>query len=110
MTQVALFRGSLHHYPKPPFHPPSGFPELARAGTRELDAGNGVYSAVRDLFGTAAGSWRNHLMCGIAGWMTQKAPRTGVSWRLLPRRWPARCCTAVPMTRAYGLFLKLVLP
>ena len=49
MTQVALFRDSLNHYPEAPFHLPSGFPELARAGIREPDAGNGVYSAVRDL-------------------------------------------------------------
>jgi uncharacterized protein (DUF362 family) len=49
MTQVALFRDPLNHYPRAPFHPPSGLPELARAGIQELDAGNGVYSAVRNV-------------------------------------------------------------
>lgn len=50
MTQVALSRSSTNRYPKTPFHPATAFPELARAGIRELGPENGVYSAVRDVF------------------------------------------------------------
>jgi uncharacterized protein (DUF362 family) len=49
MTQVALWRSEIKSYPEPPFHPAASFPELARAGIREVDAGNGVYSAVREM-------------------------------------------------------------
>src|SRR5512140_668456 len=50
MTTVSLLRSAVQCYPPPPFHPTAGFPELARAGIREISADNGVYSAVRDMF------------------------------------------------------------
>jgi uncharacterized protein (DUF362 family) len=49
MPQVALWRTEIKDYPQPPFHPAAPFPELARAGIRQLDAGNGVYTAVREM-------------------------------------------------------------
>ncbi len=52
MPRVSLFRSAVKSYPaRSPFHPPAAFPELARAGIRELDTGNGVYGAVREMLG-----------------------------------------------------------
>jgi len=50
MPRVSLFRSAVKSYPaRSPFHPAAAFPELARAGIRELDTGNGVYGAVREM-------------------------------------------------------------
>jgi uncharacterized protein (DUF362 family) len=51
MAKVAILRSESKQYgAEPPFHPPASFPELDRAGIREIDASNGVYGAVRDMF------------------------------------------------------------
>jgi uncharacterized protein (DUF362 family) len=51
MTKVAILRSDSKYYAaEPPFHPPASFPELNRAGIREIDASNGVYNAVRNTF------------------------------------------------------------
>src|SRR6266566_3591822 len=48
MSKVALFRSKTQRYPvEAPFHPPETFPELDRAGIREINASNEVYRAVR---------------------------------------------------------------
>jgi uncharacterized protein (DUF362 family) len=50
MKSVALLcRSAACYSAQPPFHPPDEFPELGRAGIRQLDASNGVYGAVRDV-------------------------------------------------------------
>src|SRR5271168_4788661 len=50
MPRVSIFRSPVKSYPaRSPFHPPAAFPELARAGIREFDGGNGVYDAVRQM-------------------------------------------------------------
>ncbi len=50
MQQVSLVRSDVRSYPaQSAFHPPAAFPELARAGIRELDTENGVYRAVREM-------------------------------------------------------------
>jgi len=50
MPRVSLLRGFIAQYPTmAPFHPSLAFPEVARAGIREIDITNSVYSAVRDM-------------------------------------------------------------